>query len=108
VGGRRIVYKESAVGVGGFPFLLSLLVLLYSKSKLRLLSCLNFMDSISSAFCLVFDITFELPISPTPDPAHYIQYFSLEMIGQRVIVNTIDSKNCFATSQVAFWCWETM
>jgi hypothetical protein len=32
-GGRRIVYKESAVGVGGFPFLLSLLVLLYSKAS---------------------------------------------------------------------------
>ena len=29
--GRRIVYKESVDGVGGFPFLLSLLVLLYSK-----------------------------------------------------------------------------
>jgi len=30
---RRIVYKESVVGVGGFPFLLSLLVLLYSKAS---------------------------------------------------------------------------
>ena len=30
-GGRQIVYKESVDGVGGFPFLLSLLVLLYSK-----------------------------------------------------------------------------
>ena len=32
-GGRRIVYKDSVVGVGGFPFLLSLLVLLYSKAS---------------------------------------------------------------------------
>jgi len=32
-GGRRIVYKESVVGVGRFPFLLSLLVLLYSKAS---------------------------------------------------------------------------
>jgi hypothetical protein len=32
-GGRRIVYKERLVGVGGFPFLLSLLVLLYSKAS---------------------------------------------------------------------------
>jgi len=32
-GGRRIVYKESVVGVGGFPFLMSLLVLLYSKAS---------------------------------------------------------------------------
>jgi len=28
---ERIVYKERLVGGGGFPFLLSLLVLLYSK-----------------------------------------------------------------------------
>ena len=35
-GGRRIVYKESVDGVGGFPFLLSLLVLLYSKAIVRL------------------------------------------------------------------------
>ena len=32
-GGERIVYKESVVGVGGFPFLLSLLVLLYRKAS---------------------------------------------------------------------------
>ena len=32
-GGRRNVYKESIIGVGGFPFLLSLLVLLYSKAS---------------------------------------------------------------------------
>jgi len=33
---RWIVYKESVVGVEGFPLLLSLLVLLYKQSKLRL------------------------------------------------------------------------
>jgi hypothetical protein len=32
-GGRRIVYKESVVGVWWFPFLLSILVLLYSKAS---------------------------------------------------------------------------
>jgi len=32
-GGRQNVYKESIVGIGGFPFLLSLLVLLYSKAS---------------------------------------------------------------------------
>jgi hypothetical protein len=32
-GGRRIVYKESVVGIGGFPFHLSLLVLLYSTAS---------------------------------------------------------------------------
>ena len=32
-GGRPTVYKESVDGVGGFPFLLSLLVLFYSKAS---------------------------------------------------------------------------
>jgi hypothetical protein len=31
--GRQIVYKESVVDIGGFPFLLSLLVLLYSTAS---------------------------------------------------------------------------
>jgi len=35
IGGRRIVYKESVDSVGGFPFLLSILVLLYSKAIVR-------------------------------------------------------------------------
>jgi len=34
-GGRRIVYKESVVGVGGFHCLLALLVLLYSKASYK-------------------------------------------------------------------------
>jgi hypothetical protein len=32
-GGRRSVYKESVVCVGGFPFLLSVLVHWYSKAS---------------------------------------------------------------------------
>jgi hypothetical protein len=32
-GDRQIVYKESVVGIGGFPFLLSFLILLYSKAS---------------------------------------------------------------------------
>ena len=32
-GDSPTVYKESVVRIGGFPFLLSLLVLLYSKSS---------------------------------------------------------------------------
>jgi len=31
-GGRQIVHKESMLGVGGFPFLLSLLIFLYSTA----------------------------------------------------------------------------
>jgi hypothetical protein len=37
-----------------------------------------------------------------------IEYFSLEMIGQGVSVNTIASMNHFATSKVAFWYWGTL
>jgi hypothetical protein len=50
--GRRIVYKESVVGVGGFPFLLSLLILLYSKASYDfettsnlVLSALDFLET---------------------------------------------------------------
>jgi hypothetical protein len=32
-GSRRIVYTVSVVGVGGFPFLLFLLILLYNKAS---------------------------------------------------------------------------
>jgi len=45
VGGRRIVYRESVVCVGGIPFLLSLLVLLYSKA--------SYDFETASIFCLV-------------------------------------------------------
>ena len=49
-GARRSVYKERLVGVAGFPFLLSLLVLSYSKAsttlnQLRFLHCLDFLDT---------------------------------------------------------------
>jgi len=75
-GGRWIVYKVSVVGVVGFPFFS-----LYSFSciakqvktlkKLQLLSCLDSSKQTLSAFCFAFNITFELPISPSPDPALY-------------------------------------
>jgi len=32
-GGRRSVYTESVAGIGGFPFVLSLHILLYSKAS---------------------------------------------------------------------------
>ena len=32
-GGRRSLYKETVVGITGFPFVLSLLVLLYHKAS---------------------------------------------------------------------------
>jgi len=35
-GGRRRVYKGRLFGVGGFPFLLSLLVFFYSKASTTL------------------------------------------------------------------------
>jgi hypothetical protein len=66
------------VGVKGFPFLLCLLVLLYSKAsydleQLRLLPSLGFFDTNSECSfpCPGFDLTFQLPILPTPDPARY-------------------------------------
>jgi hypothetical protein len=75
-GGRRIVYKERVVGIGGFPFLLSLLVLLYSKASYdaETASTLVLSQSLERNFewCVLFsDITLLLPISPTPDPTCY-------------------------------------
>ena len=35
-GGRRSVYEERLLGVGGYPFLLSLLVLLYGEASTSL------------------------------------------------------------------------
>ena len=67
-GGRWIVYKESVDSVGGFPFLLSLLVLLYSKAIVRLWNLFWF---------LFLDTHFEFSpatsLSPAPDPARYIR-----------------------------------
>jgi len=39
--------------------------------QLRLLSCLDLLETNIRAPCLCSDITFVLPISPTPDPARY-------------------------------------
>jgi len=72
--GRRIVYKESVIGVGGFPFLVSLLLLLYKQSKLRLWnsfdSCLVLIFSIrtSSVLCLfsISHFSYQYHLRPTP------------------------------------------
>jgi len=75
-GGRRSVYKERLLGVGGFPFLLSLLILLYSKAsmtlnQLWLLSCLDHLITNFETLCSDYDITLLLPISPTSNPDCY-------------------------------------
>jgi len=75
-GGRRSVYKERLFGVGWFPFLLSLLILLYSKASTTLtqpwfLPCLHSLDTNFEASSPDHDITLLLRISPTPDPACY-------------------------------------
>ena len=40
--------------------------------QLRLLSCLDFLETNLELFVLFSDITFVLPISPTPDHARYM------------------------------------
>ena len=74
-GGRRSVYKESVVGVGGFPFLLSLLVLLYSKASYDFETASTLVLSGSPrnefrAFCLVlFSVShssYQYHLRPTP------------------------------------------
>ena len=75
-GGRQSVYKERLIGVGGFPFLFSLLVLLYSKASvtskpLWVLFCLDFLNANFEAICPDYENTFFLRISPTSNPARY-------------------------------------
>jgi len=75
-GGRWSVYKERLFGVGGFPFLLALLVLLYSKASTTLkqfwfLSCLASRKTNFEAPCPDYDITIKSTISLTSDPTHY-------------------------------------
>jgi len=41
--------------------------------QLRLLSCLDLLETNLEHLVLFSDITFVLPISPTPDPARYIR-----------------------------------
>ena len=72
-GGRQSVYKERLFRVGGFSFLLSLLVLLNSKAsttlqQLEVLSCLdsldtNFESTLSQLryYIIVTDITYARP-----------------------------------------------
>jgi hypothetical protein len=71
--GRRIVYKESVAGVGGFPFLLSLLVLLYSKESYdfetasTLVLCWFSRYELRVPFCLVViaHFSFQYHLRPT-------------------------------------------
>jgi len=75
-GSRWSVYKERLFGVEGFPFLLALLVILYSKASTTLtqpwfLSCLDCLNTNIEASCPDYHITLLFPISPTSDPARY-------------------------------------
>jgi hypothetical protein len=69
-GSRRSVYKERFFGIGGFPILLSLLVLLYGKQKYDfgktspLLSLFLSLDTHVALSPATF-------LSPAPDPARY-------------------------------------
>jgi len=73
-GGRRFVYKESVVGVGGFPFLLSLLVLFYCKASydfeppltLVLTWFTRYKLRASSALFEISHLSFQYDLRPTP------------------------------------------
>jgi len=76
-GGRQSVCKERLFGVEGFPVLLSLLVLLYSKASTTLtqpwfLLCLDSLDTNFEASDSDYALISLLPTSPTSNPAHYM------------------------------------
>ena len=62
-GGRRIVYKESVDGVGGFPFLLSLLVLLYSKASYDFETALTLVLSCLVLSCFQYQLCSTPPVT---------------------------------------------
>jgi len=68
--------KRVLLALEGFLFILSLLILLYSKASYDFetastLVLSDFLETNLERFVFSFDITFELPISPTLDLARY-------------------------------------
>ena len=91
-GGRRSVYKERLIGVGGVSFLFFLLVLLSSKAsttlnQLRFLFCSDFLDT-NFELRSDYDITVKSSISPALDPACYIGTSPLYM---HLILNVLST-----------------
>jgi len=72
-GGRWIVYEERLLDVGWFPFLFSLLLLMYSKAlhDFEIASTLVLFSQYVQKFCLDSNITLLIPKSPMPNPTHY-------------------------------------
>ena len=98
---RRIVYKESVDGDGGFPFLLTLLVLLYSKASYDFETASTlvlswFPRNEFRAPCPVFRYHILLSISPTPDPARY----SRDRVRLEEYLEVVDGRRTR--------CWDTI
>ena len=54
--------------------------------QLRLLSCSDILETNFEHLVLFPDITFVLPISPTPDPARYTDSISISSLAQTAAV----------------------
>jgi len=109
-GGRRIVYKESVVGVGGFLFCSISSFSCIAKQvttlkQVRLLPCLDSSKQTLSTFCFVFHITFELPISPTPDPARYTHHQTVWFFQVTILFDRINQLLPALTSVYQSWNW---
>jgi len=82
--------------------------------QLRLLSCLDFLETNLERFVFSFDITFELPISPTPDLARYrcgreiSARWSLVRRYSGVLIDELDFIANFYTGQILFHETETV
>jgi len=74
----KVYIKRGCLELQDFLFLLSLLVLLYSKASTtltqpQLLSCLDPFNTNPEASGPDYNITLQLPISPTSNPACYMK-----------------------------------
>jgi hypothetical protein len=90
-GGRQIVYTESVVDIGGFPVLLSLLVIIYRIARYNLdtASTLDLFWLPRYEFwapLVCFWYTFQSRITTTPNPAHYTSLF-ISMLNSVMVIS---------------------
>jgi hypothetical protein len=87
-GGRRIVYKETVVGVGGFPFLLSLLIFLYSNASY------NFKTAWTRVFCWFSRYEFRAPFV-LPSKSHLSYQYHLRLTPPVTLERVLQYRTCY-------------
>jgi len=111
-GGRRIVYKQSVVGIGGFPFVLSFLGLLYSKASYDLEPASTVVLTwfpwyelwVSSALFAISHLSFHYHLRPTP-PVTLEWVWSYRTWYWMCLYPSTGCKYCFEPCSVSCWVY---